>query len=39
VRARKRAQNKKDMAGKHTIQEIKAGKHTQNKIDRVRKRN
>jgi hypothetical protein len=27
------------MAGKHTIQEIKAGKHTQKKIDRARKHN
>ena len=39
MRAGKRAQNKRDMARKHTIQEIKAGKHTQKKIDRARKRN
>jgi hypothetical protein len=39
MRAGKRAQNKRDMDRKHTIQEIKAGKHTQKKIDRARKRN
>lgn len=39
MRAGKRAQNKRNMARKHTIHKIKAGKRTQKKIHRARKRN
>jgi len=35
VRAGKHAQNKRDMARKHTIHKIKAGKRTQKKIHRL----